>query len=116
MMFIPKCEMQIYCLTSETYIHTPELLLHVQLLSGEASAFLLYGFDDLFPIHQFTVHSSCSLLFLPEGVTEDAGALLIIVKLSQDQLQAVLVKFIHQHLVPLGLEKREVGEPVERSH
>lgn len=71
--------------------------------------FLLVGFHRLLRVHQFTVLSSCDLLFLPQGVAEGADALLIIVKLGQTQLEAVLVKLVHQPLVPLGLEKWEVG-------
>lgn len=70
--------------------------------------FLLVGFDRLLRFHQFIVLSSCSLLFLPQGVAVGADALLIMVELSQDQLQAVLVKVIHQRLVLLGLVKLEV--------
>lgn len=79
------------------------------LLSGEMSMFLLEGFDRQLSIHQFIVLGRGSLLFLPQGGADGADALLVVVEFSQAQLQAVLVKVVHQRLVPLGLEKREVG-------
>lgn len=89
---------------------SPNLLLHVLLLSGEASMVLFACFDCVFSLHQFSVPDSCSLLFLPQGFAQGADALLIMVQLSQLQLQAVLVEFIHKCLVFLGLGKRERGE------
>lgn len=76
--------------------------------------FLLVGFDCLLPFHQFIVLSSCSLLFPTQSVAEDTNAILIMIQLSQGQLQAILVKVVHQCLVLLGLEKRDVGGAVNK--
>lgn len=58
--------------------------------------FFLLSFDCLLPNQQFTVLRSCSLLSLLQGVTKSTDALLIMVELSEAQLQAALVKFIQQ--------------------
>lgn len=76
------------------------------LLSGKASMLLLEGFHCLLSVHQCTGCCCCSLFFLPQGVGEGINALLITVKLSQTQMQAVVVELVHQCLVPLGLKKQ----------
>ena len=70
--------------------------------------FLLAGFDREVSVLQFIVLGRCSLLSLPQGAADGTDALLVVVEFSQAQLQVVLVKAVHQRLVPLGLEKREV--------
>lgn len=87
-----------------TKTNTPDLFVNVLLLSCEPSVFFLLSFDCLLPNQQFTVHCSCSLLSLLQGVTKSTDALLIMVELSEAQLQAALVKFIQQCLVFLCLE------------
>lgn len=87
-----------------TKTNTPDLFVNVLLLSCEPSVFFLLSFDCLLPNQQFTVHCSCSLLSLLQGVTKSTDALLIMVELSEAQLQVALVKFIQQCLVFLCLE------------
>lgn len=87
-----------------TKTNTPDLFVNVLLLSCEPSVFFLLSFDCLLPNQQFTVHCSCSLLSLLQGVTKSTDPLLIMVELSEAQLQAALVKFIQQCLVFLCLE------------
>ena len=70
--------------------------------------FLFVGFNHLLRFHQCIGHGSYSLLFLPQDVAEGVHTLLIMVELSQAQLQAVLVKVLHKCLVLLGLVKQEV--------
>lgn len=95
-------------LTSPTHTNTPDRLFDVLLLSSETSVLLLVGFDCLLPGGQFIFLYSRSLLRLSQVVAESVDALLIVVEFSQAQLQSVLVKVVHQCLVLLGLEKREV--------
>lgn len=94
------------------FINTPDLLLDELMLSSETSVFLLVSFERLLTFLQFTVFSSCRLLFMPQGVAEGADVLLVTVELSQPQLQAVLVKVVHQRLVPLRLGKVRGGGTV----
>jgi len=79
----------------------------VLLLSGETSMFLLEGFDRLLLLPQCAVLCSCSQLLLPQDVAQNVDALFVPEELRQAQLQAVLVKVVHQRLVLLGLVKCE---------
>ena len=101
-------------INSPTLTNTPDLLLNLLLLSVETSMFLLVGFHHLFLVQHISVLRGGCLLFIQEVVAESGDALLIVVELSQAHLEVVLVKVVHQRLVPLGLKKRDVGVGVGR--
>lgn len=88
----------------QTDTNTPNLLLHMLLLSKKPSVLLLEGFDRLLTVHQLIVLSSCSVLSFPQGVTDSINAHLIMVQLSEAQTQPFSKEVIHQCLVFLGLE------------